>query len=198
MNIKAVMLAGIVSLPLLAGAALSAETGKSSLASAAKQGDRNTVRSLLNGRDKKDVAESEDATAALIWAAYRNDLEMADVLLYAGANAKGANEYGANALYARGRKPGSGDDREAAGGRRRSQRPPAVGRNPDDGSSPPRQPRLGPIVARRRRRCQCAGNQWRTECLDVGGVGAPVGGDRGTDQAWRRHPCQVRSRATPR
>ena len=57
------------------------------------------MRSLLNGRTKQDVAGAE-GTAALVWAASRNDLEMADLLLRAGANAKAANEFGATALYA--------------------------------------------------------------------------------------------------
>src|SRR4030095_13323139 len=39
-------------------------------------------------------------TAALVWAATRNDLAMADLLLRAGANVKAANEFGATALYA--------------------------------------------------------------------------------------------------
>jgi ankyrin repeat protein len=56
-------------------------------------------RSLLNGRAKEDVAGAE-GTAALIWAASRNDVEMADLLLRAGADPKAANEYGATALYA--------------------------------------------------------------------------------------------------
>jgi ankyrin repeat protein len=53
----------------------------------------------LNGHAKKDVAGPE-GTAALVWAATRNDLAMADLLLRAGANVKGANEFGATALYA--------------------------------------------------------------------------------------------------
>jgi ankyrin repeat protein len=99
MSIRAMTLAGLLGLPLLAGTAPAAETHGLSLVDAAKQGDRETVRSLLGGGEKKGVAGAE-GTAALIWAASRNDLEMAELLLRAGADPKAPNEYGATALYA--------------------------------------------------------------------------------------------------
>jgi ankyrin repeat protein len=90
MSTRATILAGVLSLPLLAGTALAAETKNLTLADAAK---------LLDGSAKIDVAGPE-GTAALIRAAERNDGQMVDLLLRAGANPKGANEYGATALYA--------------------------------------------------------------------------------------------------
>jgi ankyrin repeat protein len=98
MNIRAMILAGWLGLPLVTGGALAAETGNLSLADAARLGDRDAVRSLLHSRAQEDVA-GPDATAALIWAASRNDVEMADLLLRAGADVNSANEYGATALY---------------------------------------------------------------------------------------------------
>jgi ankyrin repeat protein len=95
MSIRATILASVLGVPLVAGAALAADTGNLSLVSAVKQGDRNAVQSLL----KKDVTSAESG-AALIAAASRNDLEMADLLLRAGADPKAVNEYGATALYA--------------------------------------------------------------------------------------------------
>jgi cytohesin len=86
-------------LPLFAGTALAAETGNHLLADAAKHGDRDAVRSALNGLAKEDVAGPE-GTAALIWAADRDDLETVDLLLRAGADVKAVNEFGATALYA--------------------------------------------------------------------------------------------------
>ena len=56
MNIRAIVLAGVLGLPLVAGAAFAAESGNQSLVDAAKLGDREAVRSLLNGRTKEDVA----------------------------------------------------------------------------------------------------------------------------------------------
>ena len=99
MKIRATILASVLSLPLLAGTALAADTGNLSLAQAAKQGDRDAVRSLLNGPAKRDVVGAE-GTAALIWSADRSDLAMVSLLLSAGANVKGADEFGATALYA--------------------------------------------------------------------------------------------------
>jgi ankyrin repeat protein len=97
MSIRAILLASVLGVPLVAGAALAAGTGE--LVNAAKQGDRNAMQSLLNGPAKNDVAGAE-GVAALIWAASRNDVEMADLLLRAGADPKAANEYSATALYA--------------------------------------------------------------------------------------------------
>jgi len=79
MRIRATILAGLASLPLVAGAALAAEPSNQSPADAAKQDNRE---------------------AALIAAAARNDLQKADLLLRAGADVKAANEFGATALYA--------------------------------------------------------------------------------------------------
>ena len=94
MSIRAILLASVLGMPLVAGTALAGD-----LANAAKQGDRNAVQSLLNGPAKQDVAGAE-GRAALTWAITRNDAEMADILLRAGADAKAVNEYGASALYA--------------------------------------------------------------------------------------------------
>ncbi len=49
---------------------------------------------------KADVnAPQPDGATAIQWAAYRNDLAMADVLIAAGANVKTPNHDGATALY---------------------------------------------------------------------------------------------------
>jgi ankyrin repeat protein len=99
MNTKTTIVAALVGSMMCAGVALAAGAGDVSLVTAAKQGDRATVQSLLNGGAKHAAAGAE-GTAALVWAATRNDLAMADLLLRAGANAKAANELGATPLYA--------------------------------------------------------------------------------------------------
>jgi ankyrin repeat protein len=104
MNMRAMILAGLLSSTMFAGTALAADT--SNLPLAAKQGDRAAVQSILSSLDKKDVAGT-DGTAALVWAASRNDVQMADLLLRAGADAKSATEYGATALYAAAAHPDS-------------------------------------------------------------------------------------------
>jgi ankyrin repeat protein len=64
------------------------------LSDAAMQGDRDTVRSLL--AQKVDVnAPQGDGTTALHWAAYKDDVEMAKMLLASGASAKATTRIGA-------------------------------------------------------------------------------------------------------
>ncbi len=60
-------------------------------------GDRSAVRLLL--QKKADVnAPQADGATALQWAAYRDDLELADLLISAGANPKTPNREGATAM----------------------------------------------------------------------------------------------------
>src|SRR4030095_3001406 len=99
MNTKTTIVVALIGSMVCAGAALAAGAGDASLVTAAKEGDRTAVQSLVNGRAKRDVAGAE-GTAALVWAATRNDLAMADLLLRAGADVKAANELGATPLYA--------------------------------------------------------------------------------------------------
>jgi uncharacterized protein len=98
MNIRCMILAGVLCLPLAAGSASAAETGNA-LVNAARLGDRAAVIALLRGPVKDDVA-GPHGVSALIWAAHRNDLQMVDLLLSVGVNIKGGNEFGATALYA--------------------------------------------------------------------------------------------------
>ena len=99
MNTRTTIVAVLVGSMMYTGAAFAAGAGDASLVTAAKEGDRAAVQSLVNGQAKHAVAGAE-GTAALVWAATRNDLAMADLLLRAGANAKAANEFGATPLYA--------------------------------------------------------------------------------------------------
>lgn len=99
MSTRATILAALMCSTILAGTALAAGGSDMSLVTAAREGDRAAVQSLLVTMPKKDIAGAE-GTGALVWAASRNDLVMADLLLHAGASAKAANEFGATALYA--------------------------------------------------------------------------------------------------
>ncbi len=67
------------------------------LVEAAKQGDREAVRSLLQEHADVNAAQADGATA-LAWAAYRDDLETADLLIRAGADLNAANDYGVSPL----------------------------------------------------------------------------------------------------
>jgi ankyrin repeat protein len=69
----------------------------SEVADAAAKGDRNAVRSLI--QRKVDVnAPQVDGTTALHWAVRADDLELADLLIAAGANVSAASREGVTAL----------------------------------------------------------------------------------------------------
>jgi ankyrin repeat protein len=99
MHIRSTSLMLMLGVALVSGPAPAAETADKSLVDAARQGDRQAVRSLLDSGAKVDVAGADGMTA-LIWAAHRDDTEMAEFLLRAGADVAAANDYGATALYA--------------------------------------------------------------------------------------------------
>jgi len=72
--------------------------GRPALVDAAKSGDRDALRALL--QKKVDVNATEaDGSTALLWASYRDDAESADLLLRAGAKVNAANDLGATPLW---------------------------------------------------------------------------------------------------
>src|SRR5437870_3284326 len=67
------------------------------IAQAARKGDRAAVRALI--AQHVDVNSTEpDGSTALLWAAYRSDVETAKALIAAGANVKAANRLGVTPL----------------------------------------------------------------------------------------------------
>jgi ankyrin repeat protein len=83
---------------LLALSGLAANAADLRLVTAAKNGDRAAVTSLL--QQKLDVnAPEADGTTALHWAVRSDDLDLVDRLIKAGANVKTANRYGVTPLY---------------------------------------------------------------------------------------------------
>src|SRR5215831_12856252 len=73
--------------------------GNSTVADAAMQGDKTALRSLLQQKNVDVNAAQADGATAIQWAAYRNDLEMTDLLIAAGANVKVANRDGVSPLW---------------------------------------------------------------------------------------------------
>ena len=69
----------------------------SPVADAVMRGDKAALRSLLGQKADVDSRQGDGATA-IQWAAYRDDLEMADLLIAAGASVKIANREGATPL----------------------------------------------------------------------------------------------------
>jgi ankyrin repeat protein len=87
-------LALFAALALVAAGPLDLGTSASPVADAAQASERETVRSLL--KDGADVnAAQGDGMTALHWSALSNDVETAQMLLYAGANVKAATRLGA-------------------------------------------------------------------------------------------------------
>jgi len=68
------------------------------LIEAAKNQDKEAVRSLLKSRAGDINATEPDGTTALLWAAHWDDVEMAGLLIGAGANVNAANENGVTPL----------------------------------------------------------------------------------------------------
>jgi ankyrin repeat protein len=70
---------------------------RSDAADAAMKGDGTALRAVLQRKADVNAPQADGATA-LHWAVYRNDLEMADVLIRAGADPRAANRDGATVL----------------------------------------------------------------------------------------------------
>jgi uncharacterized protein len=81
-----------LALLLASGLARASETPDSRLVGAARNQDQKAVRALL--AQKTDVnARSSDGSTALLWLAHWNDLDTANLLLGAGADANAANDF---------------------------------------------------------------------------------------------------------
>lgn len=68
------------------------------LVDAARNGDRDALRALLQKKVDVNSADADGATA-LHWAAYTDDLESAGLLIRAGANVNAANDLGVTPLW---------------------------------------------------------------------------------------------------
>jgi uncharacterized protein len=82
---------------LLVAAGLHAAASSALLADAAEKMDRSRIRTLLKQRVDVNTPQADGMTA-LHWATYQDDVELATVLVRAGANVKAANRYGVTPL----------------------------------------------------------------------------------------------------
>lgn len=85
-------------LSLVAVATLGARTADVQLIHAVKDGNTSAVHELLE-RDADVNARQGDGATALHWAAYRNDLESAELLIRAGAVVNATNDLGVTPLW---------------------------------------------------------------------------------------------------
>jgi ankyrin repeat protein len=77
---------------------LRAEIGRAPLLEAAKSGDKDAVKSLLQKKADANAAEA-DGTTALHWASYHDDLVSADLLIRAGAKVNSVTDLGVTPLW---------------------------------------------------------------------------------------------------
>jgi ankyrin repeat protein len=84
---------------LCAAGAHAATVAQPGVVDAAKNGDKATVRALIQKKADVNAAEP-DGTTALHWASYHDDLESADLLLRAGAKVNAVTDLGATPLWA--------------------------------------------------------------------------------------------------
>jgi ankyrin repeat protein len=73
--------------------------GRPPIIDAAKNSDAAALRALIQKKADVNAAEPDGSTA-LLWAAYRDNLENADALIRAGAKVNAANDLGATPLWA--------------------------------------------------------------------------------------------------
>jgi ankyrin repeat protein len=98
-DMRRIMRVGVlVSVPVFLMTMVSLSAVRSEMADAAMAGDKTAVRTLLQQRSDVNAPQPDGATA-LHWAAYRDDRELAEMLLRAGANPKAANREGATPLW---------------------------------------------------------------------------------------------------
>ena len=82
---------------LLAAASLQAYSSDAPLADAAEKMERARIRALLKQRVDVNTPQADGMTA-LHWAVYQDDLEIAELLVRAGAHVNAANRYGVTPL----------------------------------------------------------------------------------------------------
>jgi ankyrin repeat protein len=88
---------GSIAVALLVSIGGVAASSRAPLADAAQKLDRSKIRELL--KQRADVnAPQVDGMTALHWAVYQDDLEIANLLVGAGANVKAASRYGVTPL----------------------------------------------------------------------------------------------------
>ncbi len=96
-SLERLVIYGVALAVLLFSSNLHAAATDALLADAAQRMDRAKIRTLLKQRVDVNTPQIDGMTA-LHWAAYKDDLEIAALLVRAGANVNAANRYGVTAL----------------------------------------------------------------------------------------------------
>src|SRR6266851_4645597 len=85
-------------IPLLGVLLIGAAGGRPPLIDAARNADRDALRTLIQQGVNASAADA-DGTTALHWASYRDDLDSASLLIRAGAKVNAANDLGVTPLW---------------------------------------------------------------------------------------------------
>ena len=93
---RRLVFAGVIA-ALSAGFGLTSAAAESTIAAAARDGDLEKVRELINGGADVNSPQS-DGTTPLLWAAYHSYPEMVSALIDAGADPNAANRFGVTPL----------------------------------------------------------------------------------------------------
>ena len=92
--VRAILASTVVFLSL----AVAVRAERPRIVDAAKSGDREAVRALVQARANVNAADA-DGTTALHWAVRQDDLALADRMLRSGADVDAANRYGVTPLH---------------------------------------------------------------------------------------------------
>src|SRR6266571_2241416 len=85
-------------IPLALSVFLMGAAARPPLVEAAKNGDKDGLRALVQRGADVNAAQG-DGTTALHWASYRDDVQSADLLIRAGADVNAANDLGVTPLW---------------------------------------------------------------------------------------------------
>jgi ankyrin repeat protein len=83
---------------LVGGLVAAVDTSHPPLVQAAKSGDKEALKSLLQKKADANAADA-DGTTALHWASYHDDIESADLLIHAGAKVNAVTDLGVTPLW---------------------------------------------------------------------------------------------------
>ncbi len=159
---------GLVPLLVVFVVAAAAAANRPSLVDAAKNGDRDALRALLQKGASVNAAEP-DGTTALHWASYRDDVEAAGLLIRAGAKVNAANDLGATPLWTASLNGSEAMVRQLLAAGANPERGAPRRRNAADGRLALRQARRRRAVDREGRQRQRA-RRAQPDGADVGGV----------------------------
>ena len=162
------------------------------VADAAMTRDRDAVKTLLKSGADVNAAQGDGMTA-LHWAARNGDAELAQMLLFAGANVKATTRLGGYTPLMMAAEQGHADgDRGAALGRRRCE-----GRQrhwhhaADAGRARPATPQAVTTLVENGAEIEAKEKTLRPDAADVCGVDQSRRRGQGADQGWRERQGDV-------